>query len=121
LHWIQKPKESNVADWEVGESNKKMANNNDLQVNQQVQFDALMAGIEELKELILGKAKADIEGQYLDSEEARKLLGVSPKTWQMWRDKRILPFTQWKRKIWVKRADINAFLESNKKMSVNKE
>lgn len=77
------------------------------------QYEELLAGLRELKDLVLGKAKEEVEKQWLESEEARELLGVSPKTWQNWRDGRMLPFVQFGRKIWVKRADVDAFLESN--------
>ncbi len=38
----------------------------------------------------------------------------SQKTWQTYRDKRLIPFSQFGRKIYVKRADLEAFLEGNK-------
>lgn len=31
-----------------------------------------------------------LEDEWVSSEEARKVLGVSPKTWQSYRDKRLL-------------------------------
>jgi hypothetical protein len=42
------------------------------------------------------------------------MLGISQKTWQIYRDKRIIPFSQFGRKIYVKRADLEAFLEDNR-------
>ena len=38
------------------------------------------------------------------------MLGVSPRTWQAIRDRREIPFSQYGRKIYVRRADIEAFL-----------
>ena len=47
---------------------------------------------------------------WLESEEARRLLGISPKTWQNYRDQRLIPFSQIGRKIYVNKADIDNFL-----------
>ena len=79
----------------------------------QEQVESLVEEVKGLKALIVGKSKEDASNQWLESEQARKMLGVSAKTWQLWRDNRKLPFVQFGRKIWVKRADIDAFLESN--------
>ena len=42
-----------------------------------------------------------------------KLLGISQKTWQTYRDKRLIPFSQIGSKIFVKRADLEKFMESH--------
>lgn len=76
-------------------------------------YQQMLDSVREVKELILGKAKADADAQWIESEEARKMLGVSPKTWQNYRDSRVIPFSQFGRKIYVRRADINAFLEGH--------
>ncbi|MBD5232255.1 MAG: helix-turn-helix domain-containing protein [Bacteroidales bacterium] len=47
---------------------------------------------------------------WLESEEARKLPGISPKTWQNYRDQRLIPFSQINRKNYVNQADIDNFL-----------
>lgn len=76
-------------------------------------LEELKASISDLKEMIQGKALEEASSQWVESEEARKILGVSPKTWQTYRDSRALPFSQFGRKIYVRRADIEAFLESH--------
>jgi len=76
-------------------------------------LDAITSSLNEVKELIKGKAKEEANARWIESEEARKLLGVSPKTWQTYRDNRALPFSQFGRKIYVKKADLEAFLESH--------
>ena len=76
-------------------------------------LEELKASISDLKEMIQGKALQEVSSQWVESEEARKILGVSPKTWQTYRDSRALPFSQFGRKIYVRRADIEAFLESH--------
>ena len=78
------------------------------------ELDAITRGLDEVKELIKGKAKAEAAGRWIESEEARKILGVSQKTWQTYRDSRAIPFSQFGRKIYVKQADLDAFLESHR-------
>ena len=74
----------------------------------------LAEGLEEVKSLLEEKAEAEINSQWVESGEARKILGISQKTWQTYRDKRLIPFSQFGRKIYVKRADLEAFLERNR-------
>lgn len=50
---------------------------------------------------------------WVDSEKARKMLGVSKRTWQLWRDERRIPFSQFGRKIYVQMKDIEAFMMAN--------
>ena len=57
------------------------------------------------------KAKDD---EWLSSEEARQILGVSPKTWQNYRDRGIIPFSQTGRKIYVLRSDLDNYLKSHR-------
>ncbi len=78
------------------------------------ELDAITNLLSELKALVLGKAKEEAQGRWIESEEARKILGVSPKTWQTYRDSRAIPFSQFGRKIYVKQADLDAFLEAHR-------
>lgn len=77
-------------------------------------LEAIASSLAELKELVKGKAQEEAQSRWIESEEARKMLGVSPKTWQTYRDTRALPFSQFGRKIYVKQSDLDAFLESHK-------
>ena len=77
------------------------------------ELDAITSSLAEMKALIKGKAQEEAKARWIESEEARKMLGVSPKTWQTYRDNRALPFSQFGRKIYVKQADLDAFLESH--------
>lgn len=54
--------------------------------------------------------------EYLSSEDARKFLGVSKRTWQTYRDEHVVPFSQFGRKIYVRKADLVSFMEKNKIM-----
>ena len=78
------------------------------------ELDAIANLLSELKALVMGKAKEEAQGRWIESEEARKILGVSPKTWQTYRDSRAIPFSQFGRKIYVKQADLDAFLEAHR-------
>ena len=68
----------------------------------------------EMKNLLEEKNEEELNSQWVESGDARKMLGISQKTWQTYRDKRIIPFSQFGRKIYVKRADLEAFLEGNR-------
>lgn len=70
--------------------------------------------LKEVKETLQFKAEAEINSMWIESTEARKMLGVSAKTWQDYRDRRLIPFSQFGRKIFVRRGDINTFLENHK-------
>ena len=61
-----------------------------------------------------GAKSAAKDDEWLPSEEARKILGVSPKTWQNYRDRGIIPFSQTGRKIYVLRSDLDNYLKSHR-------
>lgn len=69
--------------------------------------------LKEVKDTLQTKNESEINSQWIESSEARKMLGVSAKTWQDYRDKRVIPFSQFGRKIYVRRADIEAFLQQH--------
>lgn len=59
------------------------------------------------------KQEENFAESYLDSKQIPKLLNISLKTWQNYRDKRKIPFIQFGSKIWVKRIDLEAFLDKH--------
>ena len=69
--------------------------------------------LKEVKDTLQTKSDNEINSQWIESTDARKMLGVSAKTWQDYRDKRVIPFSQFGRKIYVRRADIEAFLQQH--------
>lgn len=69
--------------------------------------------LQEVKDTLQAKSETEINAMWVESTEARKILGVSAKTWQDYRDKRVIPFSQYGRKIYVRRADIEAFLQKH--------
>lgn len=76
-------------------------------------WETLTTEVRELKNILQDKQEEEVNNQWVESVTARKMLGVSPKTWQTYRDERRIPFSQFGRKIYVKRADLEAFMESH--------
>lgn len=69
--------------------------------------------LQEVKETLRTKTKEEINSEWVESTTARKILGVSTRTWQDYRDKRVIPFSQFGRKIYVRRADIESFMKQH--------
>jgi hypothetical protein len=69
--------------------------------------------LDAVESILQKKTEEEINSEWIDSVKARKLLGVSPKTWQEYRNKRVIPFSQFGSKIYVKRSDIKSFMEKN--------
>ena len=76
-------------------------------------LEKMEADITELKELMRIKNEAEINAQWIESIKVPKILGISRKTWQNYRDKRLIPFSQISSKIYVKRSDLENFMESH--------
>lgn len=70
--------------------------------------------LEQIIDLITRRNADDSGSEWIESDEARKLLGISPKTWQNYRDQRLIPFSQIGRKIYVNRADLDDFLRKHR-------
>ena len=69
--------------------------------------------LQEVRETLRTKTKEEINSEWVESTTARKILGVSTRTWQDYRDKRVIPFSQFGRKIYVRRADIESFMKQH--------
>ena len=69
-----------------------------LVVLPQSEWEGVKNLLAEVKNALQAKSKAEIDAQWLESSEARKMLGVSAKTWQDYRDKRLITFSQFGRK-----------------------
>lgn len=80
----------------------------------QEEWQSLHEKLDRLTELVERNQSAASSADWLESEEARKILGVSLKTWQNYRDKRIIPFSQIGRKIYVNRTDLETFLRKHR-------
>jgi len=75
-------------------------------------LEKMEADINELKELLRIKNEDEINSQWIESVKVPKILGISRKTWQTYRDKRLILFSQIGAKIYVKRSDLQNFMNS---------
>ncbi|MBK8363844.1 MAG: helix-turn-helix domain-containing protein [Bacteroidetes bacterium] len=66
-----------------------------------------------IKELLKQKPEQSFKLNWIESKNVPPLLGISNRTWQSWRSKRIIPFSQFGSKIFVKLEDLNKLLESH--------
>ena len=73
-------------------------------------LDKVERDLQELKLLLHDKSEHEISDQWIESIKIPKLLGISRKTWQTYRDRRLIPFSQIGSKIYVKRADLQRFM-----------
>lgn len=69
--------------------------------------------LESLENILRDKNEQELNSQWIESVKIPKILGISQKTWQTYRDKRLIPFSQIGSKIFVKRADLVKFMESH--------
>lgn len=53
------------------------------------------------------------DSDYIESRDVRELLGISQKTWQSYRDKGLISFIQIQKKVWVKREDLQKFMDNH--------
>ena len=80
----------------------------------QEEWQSLHEKLDRLIEIV-EKTQAGSPGKdWFESDEVREILGISPKTWQNYRDQRLIPFSQIGRKIYVNRADLDAFLRQHR-------
>ena len=78
-------------------------------------FNEIIEGIEEIKQLLNRKPKdnpafvaSQIEKVWLDKREVCKILKISERTLQKYRDNDIIPFTRFSNRIYYKTEDVKA-------------
>lgn len=79
----------------------------------QQELEDIKALLLEMRNTLKAKEQAEIDGQWIESSQARQLLGISQRTWQSMRDNRVLGFSQYGRKIYVRRADLEEFMSNH--------
>jgi len=89
---------------------KENVNNVNLSVVPQDFLLKMESDLTELKELARIKNEEEINSRWIESVDVPKILGISRKTWQTYRDKRLIPFSQIGAKIFVKREDLEQFM-----------
>lgn len=76
-------------------------------------WNSLLESINQIKSDIEAIKKSNHSDDLLTSEEARKMLDICPSTWQEYRENKVIPFAQIGRKIYVRRSDIESFIDSH--------
>lgn len=76
-------------------------------------LNKIEARMQTLENILRDKSEHEINSQWIESVKIPKLLGISQKTWQTYRDKRLIPFSQIGSKIFVKRADLDKFMKDH--------
>lgn len=79
----------------------------------QEELEEIKSDLKELKGILLEKAEEDKNSEYIESVKIPKILGVSRKTYQEWRNKKLLSFVQVGSKIWIKRSDLEKFMKDH--------
>lgn len=91
-----------------------------LAVVPQTWLDTLLIKVQSM-ETLLQKKNEEVSNQWIESAQVRKMLGISAKTWQTYRDERRIPFSQFGRKIYVKQSDLESFMQEHYINARNKE
>ncbi len=88
-----------------------MQSNEILAVMPQSELSQIKSDLQFIKLKMSSKNEENFSEQFIESKKVPKLLGVSARTWQNYRDSKEIPFIQFGQKIWVKRKDLEAFLD----------
>lgn len=65
-----------------------------LAVVPQTWLDTLLIKVQSMETLLQKKGEEEVSNQWIESAQVRKMLGISAKTWQTYRDERRIPFSQ---------------------------
>ena len=79
----------------------------------ETEWQSLRKKLDELTALVTKRNSDELNSEWIESSEARNMLGISKTTWQLYRDQRLIPFSQFGRKIYVKRSDLDAFMKEH--------
>ena len=80
-------------------------------INQSELEEVLQREFKVLRDAIECKTQQQ-SNEWIVSKDVPDYLGISQRTWQNYRDKKLIPFSQIGRKIWVRRSDLDAFIEN---------
>lgn len=75
------------------------------------EWNEVRDSLQDIKNLI--SQKGTNSDEWIPSDDARVMLGVSKKTWQTYRDNREISFSQRGRKIYVLKSDIEKFMQKH--------
>ncbi len=77
-----------------------MQTNEIMALMPQSELSKINSSLEKIFEKLDSKNEESFSDQYIDSKKVPKLLNISARTWQNYRDKKELPFIQFGQKIW---------------------
>jgi hypothetical protein len=80
------------------------------------QFDELLTRVDKIQSTLVEKQK-DPADVFLDNAQFMKLMNISVRTCQSWRDSGIITFSQVGSKIYYCMSDVNKLLESNRRLA----
>ncbi len=83
-----------------------------MMVVDQSMLEAIITEIKELKQLIQARSSNGYADEWITGKEVIKMLNISSKTLQNYRDRRIIPFTKIGKKIYYSKREINKQLNS---------
>lgn len=78
-------------------------------------FQALMKKLNSMESQIekMSQKRPRLEDEYIDSTEVCRLLKISRKTLERYRDKDMIPYTKIKRRVFYRFADLDEFMLRN--------
>jgi hypothetical protein len=82
-------------------------------------FQLLLNKLHSIEANIKSTEEKSLADLWLDNEQLMKLLKVSRRTLQSWRDQGLVSFSQVGSKIYYKRKDVDAFLNKHVQKSFN--
>ncbi len=82
-------------------------------------FKEIRENLDKLRQEFEQNKIKQVNDVWLSSKQVQEVLGISQKTWQTYRDKRLIKFSQVGQKIYVKASWLENFLENNSKENTN--
>lgn len=77
------------------------------------QFDNITSKLDDLKKIVLNQPNSNQEDSIIDNAHFIKLMSISKRTAQTWRDHGKIGFSQVGNKIYYKLSDVNELLAGN--------
>ena len=77
-------------------------------------WESIIKTLDELKDKVERIPKQENKDEWLDSKAVCEYLGISLRQFQKYRDERRIAFSQFGRKVYVKRSDIDNFLDKHR-------
>ena len=75
---------------------------------------ALKEDVSRLEERLDCEARKAFSSEWIYGEDVPAIMHISPRTWERWKAKRVIPFSQHERKIYVNRKDLDAFMKAHR-------